>query len=169
MGAYGIASVAGEDEEIGRLEDRARLISAELAIEDNLMRCRAGGILLAGATIFLAASTRHRRYVLDECEEAGIVVIGSRRRPIRSLARNSHIEIRGNTLGTVGEGIRVGTNYMRILDNDIGAGEGEGDGDVALRGGNGIALSSVSGPGGGEMPDPREPHPRTVRPRHRYR
>ncbi|MCD6032886.1 MAG: hypothetical protein K0S78_5068, partial [Thermomicrobiales bacterium] len=140
MGAYGIASVAGEDEEIGRLEDRARLISAELAIEDNLMRCRAGGILLAGATIFLA-ETRIAGNVLDECEEAGIVVIGRVGGQSEAWRGSSHIEIRGNTLSTVGEGIRVGTNDTRILDNDIGASEDEAEREVALRGSNGIALA----------------------------
>ena len=141
LGAYGVASVPDErdgNEETTRLVDRGRLIAAELAIEDNLMRCRAGGILLVGATIFLA-ETRIAGNVLDECEEVGIVVIGNIGVGQSAAWRgSSHIEIRGNTLGTVGDGIRVGASDTRILDNDIGAGEVE----EGLRGNNGITLVS---------------------------
>ena len=108
VAASGVAGPAGVVE--GRI---ASLLTVDLAIEDNLLLCPRRGISFARASLHLA-DTRVARNIVSGCAQGGIVAVGA-------VMGASRLDIEGNEVIVLGDGIVVGTDGARVSDNDVSA------------------------------------------------
>jgi hypothetical protein len=110
----------------------AYLLTAALAIEDNILWCQSQAVTLAGTVLHLMA-TRITGNEMLGCGDWGISVLGLG-------APGSSMTIAGNSLGITGSGIRSGAPGARIEGNKLAnsAVAADGPGNTAA----GIALAT---------------------------
>jgi hypothetical protein len=108
------------------------LLTAQLAIHDNLLVCRDIGVRFAARTIHYADATIAQNLILGP-RRGGIVTLGG------SLPSAS-FRIDGNTLFVAGDGIVAGTDGLRATENQI---RGE-----RAKSANGIVLAPGLDPAG---------------------
>lgn len=107
--------------------ERNYLLTASLAVEDNLLSCSQRGLGLEGLAIHYGVTRCVGNLVLGG-SQGGIVVTGG-------VLPGSTLDIAGNVLQVNGDGIRIGTDRARIRDNEInGLAEGTGDGIALVAG-----------------------------------
>ena len=125
----------------GGTGERNYLLTASLAIEDNLLSCRERGVGLERSAIHYGV-TRCAGNLVVGGSQGGIVVTGG-------VVPGSTLDIAGNVLQVSGDGIRIGTDGARMRDNEINRlAEGLGDGIALVAGldptASIIALSSAT-------------------------
>jgi hypothetical protein len=109
-----IAATSGIAGPAGTVEGRvAALLTADLAIEDNLLLCSRRGISFGRESLH-QADTRVARNIVSGCTQGGISAVGAVLGP-------SRLDVEGNEVLVRGDGIAVGTDGARISDNDVSA------------------------------------------------
>jgi len=146
FGVLGVSAADPREFTVATTAERlAYVATAQLTIEDNLMLCARAGVSFVGASAHLA-ETRLAGNLVAGCRSGGIVMLGA---VLGRAVVASHLEIRGNTLRTLGDAIVVGTDDTRIEDNDAaGAARGLGGDGIVLGSGfgrKGIARCIVRG------------------------
>jgi hypothetical protein len=109
------------------------LLTADVAVEDNLFLCPRRGVSFGRESLHMA-DTRIARNLVDGCAQGGISAVGA-------VLGASRLDVEGNELRVRGDGIVVGTDGARIRGNDVAALPGATAGD-------GIALTDGLDPTG---------------------
>jgi hypothetical protein len=130
VGISGPRSRGDDDEPV---EGDAFLLTAGLAVEDNVVVGLESGIELADLS-FHAADNRIAGNTLLAGRRGGLVATGG-------VAPGGRLDVLGNLVAAEGPGLVVGVDNARLADNDIspapsnqGEGQGEGDGIVVAEG-----------------------------------
>jgi hypothetical protein len=124
-----IVAVSGVAGPVAGAEGRpGTLMTADLAIEDNLLLCPRRGVSFGRESLHVA-DTRIARNFVDGCAQGAISAVGA-------VLGASRLDVEGNELRVRGDGIVVGTDGARISDNDISSvrGAAAGDGIVLTNG-----------------------------------
>jgi hypothetical protein len=130
FGVLGLDGIDPKEATVGLAAGRAAYtVTADLRIEDNLMFCTRAGIGFTQLTAHIA-ETRLAGNTIAGCRTGGIVMLGAVLSP---QVPASHLDIRRNTLRTLGSAVTVSTDETRIEDNDIaGAAKGSGGDGITL-------------------------------------
>ena len=109
-----IVAASGVAGPVAGVEGRTTsLLTADLAIEDNLLLCPRRGISF-GRTSLHTLDTRVARNIISGCAQGGITAVGA-------VLGASRLDVEGNELIVRGDGIVVGTDGTRVSDNDVSA------------------------------------------------
>ncbi|MFC5569090.1 DUF6519 domain-containing protein [Lysobacter yangpyeongensis] len=97
----------------------------DLRIEDNLFNCEECAISLADVTVHHAVS-RIANNAVRGCRKAGFILTGA-------STDGSGVDIAGNSLQVMGDGMHVGMDGPRVADNNVAVIKQTGDENVGIR------------------------------------
>lgn len=118
VASIGIGSIGGREKR------RPYLFTAGLRIEDNFLWCRQTGIDLGRFSLHYAEARIAGNLVLG-CSQAGIAAAGA-------VLPGSSLNVEGNELRVRGHGIAIGTDGVRIDNNEISTLDGKSGDGIAL-------------------------------------
>jgi len=99
---------------VAREGEGAYLLTAQVRVTDCVLFCQQQGVRLAGAILHFG-ELRIAANLVMACSQAGIIATGG-------AVPGATVSLEGNVLQVTGAGMRVGTDGVRIEDNELSGG-----------------------------------------------